>query len=685
MMILNELTLRRFRIHENLTIKLRPGVTGIVGRNGTGKSSIIEAIGFLFTGEADDPKDQVITAGQSGTSYVRGRFTLNGREGTIERALDTSRVLLEYDGQKLVKAGEVKELWARLLQIDPHIFQHVIMAKQKKIPELFSGETSVREKAFQRIFMVPNTERLRLMIWDGYIKQCPPPLPEDDLYAIEQQLSRLRYELQPKTEKLTLMSSSVLSEHQLTAVIGYTNHYNRCIQDAEKRPRLESQLATARADLEGFAAQRTEMEKALASLPPKLEEQYSLLIAKKEQYRNHLQAKAQLAQAQEALLRLSIDPEAIQVEINEFEQATNLARSRILTNEAEIKNIEQEVVALQGLDGAAVCPTCHQPLQEIEKHRAEAQNKLATLIKEQATLKERWEQQAQMLYARKTIFGQWQTYNASVQALKTQAEGSFIDYDETQLSAVMTLRQHAQETQESLRQLELAQTQTEATIRVIEEQIKHLVAYTGNSTPTEELVLMNEVLERHRMRMQEISALEKEIAQVQAEITLLEQRRAVSTINREKNRNRTEYNNKLRMAYDVLHTSQFPRKLVQTYGTVVEEELQQQLQRFDLPYQARINEDFRIVITRDGHVVPRLSGGQEMVVGLCLRLALHSMFSQAFPLLIIDEGTTHLDDENKKLYFQCIEDLKKDKVIQQLIIIDHSSLLVDAVDYVIKL
>jgi exonuclease SbcC len=139
------------------------------------------------------------------------------------------------------------------------------------------------------------------------------------------------------------------------------------------------------------------------------------------------------------------------------------------------------------------------------------------------------------------------------------------------------------------------------------------------------------------------------------------------------------------MAYDVLHTSQFPRRLVQTYGTVVEEELQQQLQRFDLPYRANINEDFRIVVTRDGHVVPRLSGGQEMVVGLCLRLALHSMFSQAFPMLIIDEGTTHLDEENKKLYFQCVKDLKADKIIQQLIIIDHSSLLTEAVDHVIRL
>lgn len=685
MMILNELTLRRFRIHENLTIKLSSGVTGIVGRNGTGKSSIIEAIGFLFTGETDDPKDQVITAGQSGTAYVRGKFTLNGKEGTIERALDTSRVMLEYDGQKLVKAGEVKELWAKLLQVDNHIFQHVIMAKQKKIPELFSGETAVREKAFQRIFMVPNTERLRNMIWDGYIKLCPPPLPEDDLYAIDQQLARLRTELEPKTEKLALISVSVLNDQQMMAVLGYTDHYNKCIQDAQKRPVLEKQLADAQTNLEGFIGQYNALGEQLRDTPEDLEQQYSDLVTKKEQHRNHLQAQTKLTAAQETLQQLNVDPAALSTEIDRLQQSYDTYRSTVMASQIEIQKLRREIEGLQNLTGSATCPTCHQPLENVAAHFAEAQSKLITLTSECSYAQHQWEGQGQILQSRKAVLAQWQTLNATVQALQSQVEGSYVEYDEARLMAVMTLRQHIQNTLATMRQLDNSRIQTEAAILVLREQLKHLVEYTGSSSPAEELNLMNEVLQRHRLRMQEISALEKEIAQVKAEIALLEQRRTASVVNHEKNLSRTEYSNKLRMAYDVLHTSQFPRRLVQTYGSVVEEELQQQLQRFDIPYRASINEDFRIVVTREGHVVPRLSGGQEMVVGLCLRLALHSMFSQAFPMLIIDEGTTHLDEENKKLYFQCINDLKTDKVIQQLIIIDHSSLLTDAVDHVIRL
>lgn len=685
MMILNELTLRRFRIHEQLNLKFESGVTGIVGRNGTGKSSIIEAIGFLFTGEGDDPKDQIITAGQSGTAYVRGKFTLNGKEGVIERSLDTSRVTLEYDGIKLVKASEVKELWAKLLQVDGHIFQHVIMAKQKKIPELFSGETAVREKAFQRIFMVPNTERLRSMIWDNYIKTCPPPLPEDDLHAIDQQLARLNTELTPKQEKLAILGASILNDAQMMAVVNYTEFYNRCMQDAEKRPRLEEQLTALRANQEELLAQLKQAAEQLRNVPPDFSTKLEQLKRDKERHRNFVLAVAEVNRLQSEMTALGTTLEAAIQAATTAQAEDDQARLAQNTLGARLTALRTEINGLSSLTGATTCPTCKQPITNIESH-------LLGLRAEMLQVGEEFQKATRYLAVteanlagQRAMIERCRALQAGIDAAKRQAEGSHVNFAETDLTDMLAEDRRIQGILASMQQYENSRVQTAASIQVVEEQLRHLVTYTGNASPAEELALMQEVLQRHRLRTQEIAALEKEVAQLQMEIQLLNQRRDTSLANHEKNLSRMEYNNKLRMAYDVLHTSQFPRRLVQTYGAVVEEELQQQLQRFDLPYQARINEDFRIIITKDGHPVPRLSGGQEMVVGLCLRLALHSMFSQAFPMLIIDEGTTHLDEENKKLYFQCINDLKTDKVIQQLIIIDHSSLLTEAVDHVIRL
>ena len=175
-----ELSLHNYKIHRKLNLKFDSGVVGILGDNGSGKSSIISAICFLFTGEVDtDRKSECLTLGET-EGWVRGKFELNGKEGVLERHLNSSQISLTYDGVNYRKASEVNQLWNELLQIDSTIFNNVIVAKQGEIQNLFSDETAVREKIFQKIFMVPPTEKIRNVIWDNYIKVCPPERPEED-------------------------------------------------------------------------------------------------------------------------------------------------------------------------------------------------------------------------------------------------------------------------------------------------------------------------------------------------------------------------------------------------------------------------------------------------------------------------------------------------------------------------
>src|ERR1035437_9209982 len=166
-MQLLELSLHNYKIHRKKHIKFESGVVGIVGDNGSGKSSIITAICFLFTGEYDtEKKVDCVTQGET-EGWVKGKFLLNGKEGTLERHLSSSKVVLTYDGIPYNKSGEVEQLWNELLKIDKTIFNNVIVAKQGEIQSLFSDETSVREKIFQKIFMVPPTEKIRKTIYDS--------------------------------------------------------------------------------------------------------------------------------------------------------------------------------------------------------------------------------------------------------------------------------------------------------------------------------------------------------------------------------------------------------------------------------------------------------------------------------------------------------------------------------------
>jgi DNA repair exonuclease SbcCD ATPase subunit len=61
------------------------------------------------------------------------------------------------------------------------------------------------------------------------------------------------------------------------------------------------------------------------------------------------------------------------------------------------------------------------------------------------------------------------------------------------------------------------------------------------------------------------------------------------------------------------------------------------------------------------------------------------MFAKSFPIWIIDEGTNHLSETNRVKYFELINALRKQKVIDQIIVIDHDERLKDVVDQIIEM
>jgi DNA repair exonuclease SbcCD ATPase subunit len=142
----------------------------------------------------------------------------------------------------------------------------------------------------------------------------------------------------------------------------------------------------------------------------------------------------------------------------------------------------------------------------------------------------------------------------------------------------------------------------------------------------------------------------------------------------------------LKNVYDLFHTGRFPRALIQTYSSTVSDYMNDVLSSFDFPYSAKVNESFGIdIFNAEGLQLPAISGGQQVMVGFSLRLALHNMFVGAFPFMIIDEGSYGLNSDNAKKYFDIIKTLGKSSKFKQVIVIDHHSELSEYVDNTISL
>ncbi|UIJ35571.1 DNA replication/repair protein RecF [Allobranchiibius sp. GilTou73] len=84
-MYLRRLTLTGFRSYEQLELDFEPGVTTLVGRNGQGKTNLVEAVGYLATlGSHRVATDHPLIRAGDEQAVVRAIVVRDGREQSIE-------------------------------------------------------------------------------------------------------------------------------------------------------------------------------------------------------------------------------------------------------------------------------------------------------------------------------------------------------------------------------------------------------------------------------------------------------------------------------------------------------------------------------------------------------------------------------------------------------------------------
>jgi len=135
-----ELSLRNYRVFEEVDLELPARVIGIFGENGAGKSTLVEAIAFGMYGvdAARTKKNQIRTRGVLTDCEVRVVFEHGGQPYEVRRTIkgrghapDASL----FGGGLQLAAGttEVDVEVRRLLHMDLHVFRASVYAEQKQL------------------------------------------------------------------------------------------------------------------------------------------------------------------------------------------------------------------------------------------------------------------------------------------------------------------------------------------------------------------------------------------------------------------------------------------------------------------------------------------------------------------------------------------------------------------------
>ena len=203
-MIIKKVQLENYRSHSNTTVEFTKGVNLILGKNGKGKTSILEAISTVMF----NTKDR--TGKETGKSYIKfGEksskididFIANdGREYNLKteffKTKPKKQTLKDMTGSEY--DGDIQEKLEELCGIKKgfeETYENIVIAKQNEFINIFKAKPKDREEIFNKIF---NTQIYKEM-YDSFLKEAVDKYKEK-VKDLDKEISFLKENMEDKEQ-----------------------------------------------------------------------------------------------------------------------------------------------------------------------------------------------------------------------------------------------------------------------------------------------------------------------------------------------------------------------------------------------------------------------------------------------------------------------------------------------------
>jgi len=168
-MILNKVKLSDFISHKNTELDLGYGINVVVGSNGAGKTSILDAISFaLFSDYSNRGRKENLINSKANRCKAAVEFTEGGvkyaaewsmdrnkpAKGSLYRIQNGDRKLLAQGGSNAV-VPEVETI----LGIDKSMFLQSIYVRQGEIEELVTSTSAARKELISKLLGVEDLQK----------------------------------------------------------------------------------------------------------------------------------------------------------------------------------------------------------------------------------------------------------------------------------------------------------------------------------------------------------------------------------------------------------------------------------------------------------------------------------------------------------------------------------------------
>ncbi|MGC8600552.1 MAG: AAA family ATPase [Nitrososphaeria archaeon] len=409
--MIEKIDLFNFLSHRNTSIELEDGVNVFVGNNGSGKSSVVDALTYALYGKhTRDSNTNIVFRGSPG-GYTRVIFSVNGRRYTVERKFDKNGRLagaVIKDEKGLVVAGERKQYGesvegtvARILGLDYDKMKVVAIIQQgeldriinytpKDFKELINGVVGidVLGKAFETMGQAIDLFKKTFAEKYGYGVDSLAQL-ESDTENLKQQMQKARAEaerLQNELGPLQAERDKAESEHSVMVALktkfdelrNLEKQFSRHV--AEKRAELTKEKAELERDIpvaEKYLSfirsdaqhELEQAEKELEDLDKEEKEVIKALEAASNAFQRAKDIENEIGDIKEDVesskkkieqLRASLKPvdPALLMPEKEVEDVLDKIRAQVEELEKKKARLEEVLKNYQELESSGVCPVC---------------------------------------------------------------------------------------------------------------------------------------------------------------------------------------------------------------------------------------------------------------------------------------------------------------------------------------
>lgn len=674
-MILKNLTLKNFRKFKNATIEFPDGVTGVVGLNGAGKSTIFEAVAWVLYGPvaARTAADQIKTKNLASTDPCRVEleFVFEGENYRVVREMKgkslTVQATATINGKVAATSAEsVTRFIQKKLGMDFKSFFTSIFARQKELNALSSMNASERRPLILRMLGIDSLDDVIKEIRSDKKEQSnivdklseeildENKKDKDDVY--KQQIKEYETQQQKINKEIkTLRQKTEKGKKELEKL-------KKTVEENKKEYERLKKEKEEQAELKTSFENKLKLEKEIKELKEKLLKRNKNLDAETKKLSKFKNIDSDLKSIEN---RLKDTNKKIETFVKEIEKRKTLSY-RV---QKDIEDITKKKDKIKKIGPKAECPTCERVLSDqynvlIKRFEKEIKTKKDEKEKYSKEIKEKEEQKERSI-REKTALEKRHNYLQKELREKERID-STIKHINTELKSEKQLLAKKESNLKKIGKISFDEKVFEKTKKQVEEFYKK--ADSSQKLVSDKKDTLSELKLELERKQNDIKLNDKEIKNLKEKIEQIQKFKKQI----KEGKNKVRY---LSVLSDLM--SDFRTFLISRIRPTLSSyasDFFNRLTNGKYP-EVELDEKYDLQVYDDGELynIKRFSGGEEDLANLCLRLAISEVITEraggVFNFIILDEIFGSQDHIRRQNIMKALNSLSSK--FRQIFLITH--------------